>query len=122
MGTQREGRFPDGLQYGENFMVRGQQGKPFRIEMTLGHDDKIQGGGNERLIEANAFPQNALDPVTHDCFPDFFGDGHADSPVQIIGRTKIHKHYKMFGIKTATLIIAEREVGSPEQSVPPRPG
>ena len=122
MGTQREGRFPDDLQYGENFKVRGQQGKPFRFEMTLWHDDKIQGGGNECLVEAKTFPQNTFDPVAHDCFPDFFGDGHTDSPVRIFGCTKMHKHHKMFGIKTATLIIAEREIGSPEQSVPPRPG
>lgn len=90
--------------------------------MTLGHDDKVQSGGNERLIQAKTFPQDTFDPVAHDCLSNFLGDGHADSPLQIIGYTKIHKHHKVFGIKTATLIIAEREVGSPEQSVPPRPG
>ena len=72
-------------------------------------------------MQPETFPEHPLDAVAHDCRSEFFGDGHADTP-RFIGRTKACKHDEMLGKETATLIIAECEVGSPEQSMPTRPG
>ena len=72
-------------------------------------------------MQPETFPEHPLDAIAHDCRSDFFGDGHTDAP-RFIGRTQTRKHDEVFGKKTATLIITEREVGSPEQSMPTRPG
>ena len=72
-------------------------------------------------MQPETFPEHTFDTVPHDCRPDFLGDGSADTP-RFVGCTKAHKHNEVFGKETATLIIAECEVGPPEQSVPTRPG
>lgn len=89
--------------------------------MTFGHNHKIHSRRQKGLMQPETFPEHPLDAIPHDCRSDFPGNGHADTP-GIIGRTKAHKHDKVLGKKTATLIITEREVRSPEQSMPTRPG
>ena len=91
--------------------------KPFRLEVTFGHDHEIHSGRHEFLLKSETFPQNTFYTIAHDCCTDFFGDGHTYAPVIRSIVMKIHKHGEVFGMKTATRIITAREVGSPKQSV-----
>ena len=85
----------------------------FGFEVTLGHDHEIQSWRQKGLMQPETFPEHPLDAIPH--------DGHPDAP-RFVGRTKAYKHHEVLGKKTATLIITEREVGSPEQSMPTGPG
>ena len=93
----------------------------FGFEVTLGHDHEIQSWRQKGLMQPETFPEHPLDAIPHDCRSDLLGDGHPDAP-RFVGRTKAYKHHEVLGKKSATLIITEREVGSPEQSMPTGPG
>ena len=106
----------------KKFAGCGSKGELFWDKQALWHDHEIQSRRQEGLMQPETFPEHPFDAIAHDCRSDFLSNRHSDAPIRFIGRTKTDKHDKVLAEETATFIVAEREIRSPEQSVPTRPG